>query len=72
MFSADNLVELPDDSEALKAMVLSLRREHDRKNNTPKHKRSVPESNSSVRTSNSSVPTICTWRICVCKWNSIA
>jgi len=30
VFSADNLVELPDDSEALKAMVLSLRREHDR------------------------------------------
>jgi len=30
MFSADNLVELPDDSEALKAMVRSLLQEHDR------------------------------------------
>jgi hypothetical protein len=30
MLSADNLVELPDDSGALKAMVLSLLREQDR------------------------------------------
>jgi hypothetical protein len=30
VFSADNLVKLPDDPEALKAMVLSLLQEHDR------------------------------------------